>query len=84
MLYTTDSLKNALRAHRPYRSLMEESGIEITEVGMTSNPTKSPESLKLLAYSRAHSRYFAFPLGINLALNEQFACVGTCLITREM
>jgi len=56
MLYTTDSLKNALRAHRPYRSLMEDSGIEISELGMTSNPTKNPESLKLLAYSRAHSR----------------------------
>jgi glycosyltransferase involved in cell wall biosynthesis len=56
MLYTTDSLKNALRAHRPYRSLMEDSGIEITDKGATINPTKSPESLKLLAYSRVHSR----------------------------
>jgi hypothetical protein len=57
MLYTTDSLKNALRAHRPYRGLMEESGIELAE-GTTSNPTTSPDSLKLLAYSRAHSRQF--------------------------
>jgi len=56
MLYTTDSLRNALRAHRPYRSLMEESGIEMSDTGLTSNPTKTTESLKLLAYSRAHSR----------------------------
>jgi len=59
MLYTTDSLRNALRAHRPYRVMMEESGIDITELGMTSTPTKNPESLKLMAltaFSRAHSR----------------------------
>eukprot|EP00026_Physarum_polycephalum_P000885 Phypoly_transcript_00886.p1 GENE.Phypoly_transcript_00886~~Phypoly_transcript_00886.p1 ORF type:complete len:714 (+),score=99.40 Phypoly_transcript_00886:1586-3727(+) len=59
MLYTTDSLKNALRAHRPYRAMMEESGIDITDLGMTSDPTISTESLKVLGltvYTRAYSR----------------------------
>jgi hypothetical protein len=48
--------------------MMEESGIDITELGMTSTPTKNPESLKLMAltaFSRAHSRYL-IPLGIKL------------------